>query len=639
VIFLTASVVLISFSAAMFSQSRSPYAFYLTGLTYVVVAGSAMPQPQHAWVFALDRIEAVVLGVLVSLVVQSTVFPRYASRDFGRQVAGAMDELRKATEIGIARFARGGSGLSDALRGFPARANALRALMRHGGRESAEFRRDIDRHAETIALLARAASLLRSLGRIDPAPEPYRSALADLVAQAGRHLAEGWQHLGAHARLPSEWRARARELGRLVEQKLVSLRQDPAAGGVAPALIGSASVHLLTLEELSRTLRELDHLGRRPHRPPNRTDGRELAPVWPGMAGLRQGLRAGVACALAFFLEDWLSPPGGALTVLAVFMFTALPSLDHREGGSGGAFNYVVSFTLILAAAFLLLLLGTPLLASYAVLNIMLGTWLFLIGYWVHNRGGSTLPIQMSSLLLVTIVGLNPQEPVAFESIVGIIFGLLNGLIIAAVATRLLWPDLPQRRWQQGTADYLHNVAAALSTGLDRLPLWKRTRIALWPAQARKLIHTLRGAAGPSRAERIRLEDHVTTLQDLTGEVSLCAGRLRPQLPPDLMELVRQPLDAVKLTLRRGLEDLAAALLAARPPRDATPAIAADRKQWDACAEQLRTTLHSSGLPPRQAVPVLALAARYRTCLVLLEKANAEARSIRLADYIGDVTL
>lgn len=639
VIFLTASFLLIAFSAAMFSQSRAPYAFYLTGLTYVVIAGSAMPQPQYAWAFALDRIEAVVLGVLVSLVVQSTIFPRYASRDFGRQVAGAMDELRKATEIGIARFTGGGSGLTDALRGFPARSSALRMLMRHGGRESEEFRRHIDTHAETIGLLARTANLLRSLGRVEPPPEPYRSALGELVAQAGSHLVEGWQQLQMQGRLPPSWRPRARELRRLVEEKIISLRKDPAAGTIAPALVGSTSVHLLTLEELARTLRELDNLGRRPNRISNQNTGRELAPVWPGVAGLRQGLRAGIACAFAFFLEDWLSPPGGGLTVLAVFMFTALPSLDHREGGSGGAFNYVVSFTFILAAAFLLLLSGTPLLASYAVLNIVLGTWLFLIGYWVYNRGGSTLPIQMSSLLLVTIVGLNPQEPVAFENIVGIIFGLLNGLVIAAVATRLLWPDLPQRRWQQGMAEYLQNVETALTYGLDHLPLWKRTRIALWPAQARKLIHTLHGPAGPSPDERSRLEHHVATLQDLTGEVSLCAGRLRPQLPPDHLDPLREPLDVVKETLRRGLEDFVAALLAARPPRDTISAITAVRDQWDACVGQLRNALHASGTPPREAVPLLALAARYRTCLILLEKANQQARSLHLADYIGDVTL
>ena len=194
-LYLTATFVIVTLSVAFFGQSRAPYAFFLTGLTFIVIASNSMDHPQISWAFALARIEEVLVGIVVSIVVQTTVFPSYANRDFRRVLGTALDELAAATPRAAARFREPQSGLTSALRDFPRLASEMRTLLRFGARESSSFRREIGRHGQTVDLFARAASLLRSCEPLRPASEPYRSRLAADVDRAGALLSAGWEEV------------------------------------------------------------------------------------------------------------------------------------------------------------------------------------------------------------------------------------------------------------------------------------------------------------------------------------------------------------------------------------------------------------------------------------------------------------
>lgn len=637
-LYLATSFVIVAFCVAMFSQSRAPYAFFLTGLTYVVIASSGQARPDMSWSFALARIEEVLLGVIASVVVQSLVFPRYANRDFVAQLRLCFGELADATMQTGAVFRGTRTGLAEALHDFPTRATQLRTLLRFGARESRFFRRDIGSYAQIVSLIVRAANLLRSLASVSAAPEPYRDRMRSLIDDLGKHLGDGWALLQADRSPDGTWIRRARELDKTIDETVASLRGDPAAESIAPQETGNLSVHLLTLRELQDTLLEVARLTTAPPAGQDRPTDLVLAPAWPDGVWIRHGLRAALATVIALVLVNWLSPPGGNLMVLGAFVFTAMNALSPEGSGDRGAFRYVVIFTFVIAGAALALVAGTPLLASYAVLNILMAAWLFLLGYWMHDRGGVTVPVQVSFLLLISILSLNAQVPVPFQKIAGTFFGLVNGLLLAAVVQRLLWPVLPQRQLQQSVVSALRTVTSCLQEGFDRLPLWQRTRLGLMPSQARGYIRAMRGPTLPP-AQAGCLVQFVLTLQQLIGEIALCTARLRPTLPEGLRPIIEPPLSEMQNTLADGLEALASSFGKLETPADTRPQIDATLARWDSTIVQLRADLIACGKGPAEVVQPLGQAARYRAALILLRRALDEARQLKLSDYLGDVAL
>ena len=637
-LYLASTFLIVTVSIAFFGQSRAPYAFYLTGLTYIVVASNGMAHPDDSWAYALARVEEVLLGVVVSIVVQTTVFPNYANRDFRRILCTALGELVVATPRTAARFTGEHSGLTSALRDFPRLASQMRTLLRFGARESSSFRREIGRHAGTVDLFARAASLLRSVEILRPAPEPYRSRMAGDVVRAADLLAAGWEELGKNGRLGAETRVALDEVARQIGATMIDLRDNHEAQNLAPAEIVNVSGQLLALQELRQVILDLDALWRPEESQAPRADKLALAPPWPDLFWLRHGIRAGLATVTALVLENWLSPPGGTFMVLCAFNFTALNTLSPEGSGDRGAFTYVVVFTVVMTGATIALIAGTPLLASYAVFNLFIATWLFLFGYWAYDRNGITVPMQVSFLVLVSIIGLNAQDPVSFQKITGTFFGLVNGFLIASVFQRLLWPVLPQRQLQRAIPTYLHTVASCLPGGLAALPIWQRATIALTPSQGRTYLAAMAGATCPDD-ERERLENYLLTLQQLVGETLLSVGRLLPACPAPLAEELTPRVNEVRTLIKSVLKELANAFAESRCPVDLSAELESCLARWDETINLLRQRLRQQHIDAATAVDLMGLASRYRTTLVLLARACQEAGQLRLSEYLGDVAL
>jgi hypothetical protein len=637
-LYLPLTFVVVAFSVAMFGQSRAPYAFFLVGLTYVVVVSNSQVDPSQAWVYAMLRIEEVGLGVVVSLVVQSTVFPTYANEVFKRVFGSALAELAQATPAGVGHFASPHTGLRESLRDFPAKASEMRTLLKFGGMESGDFRREIGKHAHRINHVSRAAGLLRSLSRLDPAAEPYRGELWEPVREAGELLSGGWGMLERGEDFSAGWKTRMEALLEEIDRRVVALRADGAAAALEPRDWVSVSAHLLTLRELHGTLLALDVLQRVPAEKAGRAESLELAPPWPGPEWIGRGIRSGVAVVVALVLENWLRMPGGSLILLCAYTFTVLNAQSPDETGDRSAMRYTVLFTVVIGGACLALLAGTPMLASYAVLNIFMAVWAFLFGYWLRQSGGITVPLTASFMLLVTIVGLNAQKPVAFPAIVGVFTGMIGGFVISALAQRLFWPVLPQKNLQTGMVDYLRTLAGAIAAGLDGLPLSKRTAHALFPSKAMKFVGVMEGPCCPPD-EAARLREVVFTIRDLGGELALCAGRLHALLPREACKSGAATLEDSKAVLRDGLEELAEAFREARPPREMGPRIDRAIEVCDGWFGDLREYVVGRNVPPEVSLLILGLGARFRISLVLLRQAFDQARGLRLREYLGDVSL
>jgi uncharacterized membrane protein YccC len=637
-LYLPLTFVVVAFSVAMFGQSRAPYAFFLVGMTYVVVASDSIGDPANAWKYALMRVEEVGLGVVVSMVVQVLLCPRFANNAFAELIRSTLDELAGAVTLGVRHFSEEKTDLAGILRNFPGKSTQMRVLLRFGAMESKSFRQSIGLHAQKVDLISKAAALIRSFARHEPVPEPIRSRCRDSVEEIGSLLREGFLSLEDGKRLPVEWHTRLAGSWATLDALVVEFRSSPEVQKLAATDSGVMSAHLLLLRELCDLVKEFDALDNDPAKACPLSERLALAPAWPSVPWIQRGIRAGVAVVAGLILENWLNPPGGGMMMLCIFTFTALNAVSPDESGDRPAVRQLIVMSSVMALASVAMLVSTPLLASYAVQNTVMVTWAFLFGYWFHRAGGITVPLMYCFMVLACVVSLNAQEPVSFEAIVGMFFGMVNGPIVACLAQRLMWPALPQNNLRLGVKKYLESMQAALRDGMWSLPLWQRTEHTLFPAKARLAIAAMRGPTCPPEEAR-RLEEFILTIQEMAWEFSLCLGRLHPILPPDFLEKGNASIARAKEILRRGLAEIADSFAAARQPADLTAEIDAALRDWDEWMDWLRRQILANQTSTEISIPMMGVSARIRSTLQLLRRANSEARTLRLRDYLGDVSI
>jgi uncharacterized membrane protein YccC len=637
-LYLPLTFVVVAFSIAMFGQSRAPYAFFLLGMTYVVVASDSLGAPSTAWEFALMRVEEVGLGVVVSLVVQVLVCPRFANDAFAGLIRATLDELAGAVELGVRRFAVEKTGLAESLRDFPSKSTQMRVLLRFGAMESKMFRQSIGLHAQKVDLISKAAALIRSFARHAPVPEPIRSRCQAPVEEIGSLLRDGFRNLEDGKPLSAEWHARLDEAWTSLDAQVVEFRSTLEVQKLAAEESGEMSAHLLLLRELCDLVKEFDALNNNPAKTYPLSERLALAPPWPGLPWIQRGIRAGAAVVAGLIIEDWINPPGASMMMLVIYTFTAFNALSPDESGDRPAFRQLLVSVLVMGAGCLAMLAVSPLLASYAVLNIVIAVWAFLFGYWFHRKGGVTVPLMYCFLMLACVVGLNAQQPVSFETVVGMFFGMVNGPIIASVAQRLMWPALPQNTLRLGVKKYLDAMAGALHLGIWSLPLWRRNELTLFPAKARLAIAAMRGPTCPPDEAR-RLEEFILTLQEMMWEFSLCLGRLQPILPPEFSEKGNAAIARAKETFHLGLTELAESFAAARQPADQSAEIDAAIGDWNEWMDWLRREIAVRDLDADTGILLMGISARIRSTLQIFRRARMEARSLRPADYFGDVAL
>ena len=137
---------------------------------------------------------------------------------------------------------------------------------------------------------------------------------------------------------------------------------------------------------------------------------------------------------------------------------------------------------LFLPAARALLILTTPFLADYLVMNLALFFILFVFGFLTARITGINFWMQIGYLAISAFVGLNPQEPVASQTIIDTFLGLTIGMGIGTVVGRLIWPVLPQRVLRDDLLALFAQIKALLSGDPHREKI--QTQLAILPVEA-----------------------------------------------------------------------------------------------------------------------------------------------------------
>jgi uncharacterized membrane protein YccC len=635
----------VGFCTAMFGQSRYPYAFLLCGLTITVVASNGLGNPDFSWQFALWRVEEVTLGILVAIVVQSLIWPRFAREEFAKSSRAAFADLRACFQASAEAVFSGGS--EEAVRraeDFPARISVLRSLLDFGARESQYFRDRLPTYFEITNCLSRIASAIATLSRCLPPESFYHEKVRKEAEAIHQALGGALDDLADKASSPesrARHRARLKEAFDRLEIRLKEVRSDPRLFALPAEETMAFGLHLLAADEIRQQIERahelLDSLPAQGDLRKPRNHEPFVSP-YPPPFWIRSGIKAAIAVIAAFVLVNWLHPPGGSMLVLGAWVMTSLNATSPGGRGDWRAFHYVVYSLLVLMAVSLLLIAIRPLLSSYAVMNTIIFTWLFVWGYISFSTRGMTIPMQISMLMIVGILGLNGQEPIAFQAIVDFFFGLALSLVLAALIQRLIWPSLPQWELRDRLLELLRLCRRVLTEGPSGIPLWQKTRIALIPGEAGVRISRLTAPVVPA-GEQERLRSYLNILRRVGAQLAITVGRIPPLLPAEYAAQGREQVAGLEAELRRHLAAHEASLTQAEPPAIDSGELNQLLKKWRTWVSGMRVWMLSQDFSAHEIIRLVGLSARYDEAAQDLLRAGEEARRLKLADYMGDYSL
>jgi len=433
-------------------------------MTAVVVCSNGIAKPENSWIYMIWRIQEVVIGILSVLLVQSLLWPRYAADEF---LIGLRELFRDLGDFfSSIRSDAPGNGLA-----CDERLNQLRQLLRFGARESRYFRAKMETYVELLASVRRIHNAIRPMAGLRWKNPLFLEYAGGRISELHQVIESQFELLASPTAAAGSQQKGLDEISAAVgalKQSILDMRRDPRSGDVAVEDILGLSLESLSLEEIHQELVRCRDLleGLPPKKEKNTAPKlRLLMPGVPTPFWIKNGIRSAISLIAALVLMNWVQPPGGATMVLCAWLFCCLLPISPEGRGDLRAWHVVVVAIPCLFFLCLGLILAAPLLSSYAVMNIVIFTWLFVYGQVAYKTPGVTTLMNISMMGLVGIMGLNAQEPVSFQSIADVFFGVSTGTVIAALFQRTLWPLLPQREMRERFLELLRLQRTALASG------------------------------------------------------------------------------------------------------------------------------------------------------------------------------
>jgi len=431
-----------------------------------------------------------------------------------------------------------------------------------------------------------------------------------------RSISEALKDLASTVSSASSRKAHREEMGRAavaIESALLAMRAKHTLERIPDEEAMQFSIRVLAFDEIrrhiSRAQELLDSLPVDPLSP-----SREHAPFvspWPPPFWIRSGIKSGIAVVAALVIDNWLHPPGGTMFVLGTWLFTALNATSPGGQGDRRAFYNVILSTGALLVLSLVLLAARPLLSSFAVMNTLLFTWLFVWGYLSYSTRGISIPMQLAMLCIVGILGLNGQEAISFQQIVNFFFGIALALVLAAVVQRVLWPSLPQWEIRDRLLELIEIARRILRDGPEDLPLWQRTRLALIPSEVTPRLAAIVGPVFPT-GEAARLRDLIAKLAKIAFHLSVTVRRLDPILAGEKYGEHREALRLMESQIDGVLKSTAGAIRTNRLADFDQSAFENTLAAFQSRVTEIRKEMLHNEQPPLQILEFLGLAERYR---------------------------
>src|ERR1700730_9852486 len=354
---------------------------------------------------------------------------------------------------------------------------------------------------------------------------------------------------------------------------------------------------------------------------------------------VRVGIKAGLAAVISVVLLKWINPPGPASIPLMAWLLTLTGRPFLRVGGLGDlrAFQTAFYASLILAVCAALLILTTPFLAEYAVMNVALFLILFTFGFLTARISGINFWIQLAYITITAFVGLNPQVPVASQTIIDTFLGLMFGMFIGTVLGRLLWPVLPQRVLRDNLLAVLAQIKALLNGDPHREKI--QTQLAMLPVEALQAARQIR-IVGCSQEEKAKLVALVRALQTLITRISQLLSRrdMLPEITEQILPILKPQSERLEIEFKQIL-DAFTECFRQGDCRVQLPTVRGALTAMDDAIRQIRDRNMLAGLPLEAPLRVLDLVERYHATADALDECGRLIRTLDIQRYWGDYGL
>jgi hypothetical protein len=243
---------------------------------------------------------------------------------------------------------------------------------------------------------------------------------------------------------------------------------------------------------------------------------------------------------------------------------------------------------------------------------------------------GNTFWMQVTILSSSTFVGLNPQEPVASQTIIDSFLGLIIGMGIATLVGRLIWPVLPQRLLRDDLLGILSQIKALLGGDPHREKI--QTLLAILPVEALQVVRQIR-MSGCSEGERATLQALVRALQALVTQTTELVYR-RHLLPEITAPILRPEFERLEIEFGQIL-DVLAECFRRGDCRRKFPSLRGALAAVDQAVEKIRVSRILSNQSLEAPVRTLDLVDRYHATGEALEECGRLARTLEIQRYLG----
>jgi uncharacterized membrane protein YccC len=238
-------------------------------------------------------------------------------------------------------------------------------------------------------------------------------------------------------------------------------------------------------------------------------------------------------------------------------------------------------------------------------------------------------------LVISVLVGLNPQEAVAFGALRDSFIGLIIGVVIGGVVGRVLWPALPQKLLRGNLIRYFENLRGLLEGSGDyEYVLTDTVLLPLEALQAGRAMILPRCAAD----ERDNLANFIRMSHPLGMEITALRVGKSQRLAAPVENLLREPMAALETKFDEFLGKLALCFRRSSVEVD-FPDLGAEI----GALESALTKVRDEGIVASEDIDSLAhlleLADRYHSIAERLAACREQIGRLSLHRYLGDVAL
>ncbi len=479
-LFLTLVFLCVTFLSYMAHGKRAPYAFMLGGFTLLVVVSGTLFAPEKAWEVGISRALNIIVGIIVTLLVSTLLWPRHARVEFRHLVAKMLSRVEKAVREVEQSFYDPTSNLVQIIAEIEAEhlkdIELLQKLLQYGVRESSIFATRIPSYRIIVDRLNRLHSVFIAVAQTRHASSLFaqqtKKELSNLLFAIENECALFRESLilgsspqvGTLESACQDFRHRL-EILRTAEIHLKNeLAEIATFAGLATGFLEAAG-HLRVLRE--QLVRLFGHWRYQPDFLENKHPWFRLDP-----GHLISASKSGLTAVFALIFCNWFHPPGFDLIPAAAWLFIMLPRTYFHGYENQKAIHYAFLTSLIGLPILVLFTFLAPWIANYFYANIFLFVSLFLLGIaYFEHLGIFSQRMYACTLAIAGAVNLCQHWPLRPGGFQNWYFGIIVALGFCAFVQRFFWPPLPQNEFFNACQRYFSGCLNILNTSFDKSAL------------------------------------------------------------------------------------------------------------------------------------------------------------------------